>query len=371
MIKSSNNNDQLSRTMAFIDDLSKKGRNLADKYTILLIAPTKESMFDSLKGYRHQYLAQYYSESQIQNLKRAFESLGFGVNWFSSESDFLRWGSSEFSTGQVEGYLAYAIGECGLGPGRRALIPSFCQYFDIPFINSGATANCIARNKWLAYSILTKHGIRMPETWHYTHEHGWFHAKQPRLGQTVILKPNFESMCIGIDEESLFIWEDKKEEMVKSMSSQFDGEVVLQEFISGYEIGVPLISSSNQIRVVGYVGYAHRNLQGKIWDKPRTYRDENLSDLVENYEVDFLKSSNRSEIDQMTQRTAQLLMLRGFARIDFRVDSDGLAYVFDTNESPPPIIESSLGYLLRSRGYDQMDMLSMYAALGLSDVEAD
>jgi D-alanine-D-alanine ligase-like ATP-grasp enzyme len=170
-------------------------------------------------------------------------------------------------------------------------------------------------------------------------------------------------MCVGIDDKSSFDWVDSKEDFVHSVASEYDGEVVVQAFQDGFEIGAPVVRSGSQVNVIGLVGFSKKNAKTKYWKTARTFSEENLIKNVENYSVDFLDNNTILEMEDYALKISQLFQVNGFARIDFRVSLDGAPYVIDVNESPPPLLKSSLGFLMDSYGYTYEDMLAMYTAL--------
>jgi D-alanine-D-alanine ligase-like ATP-grasp enzyme len=61
------------------------------------------------------------------------------------------------------------------------------------------------------------------------------------------------------------------------------------------------------------------------------------------------------------------LDMRGAGRIDFRVDADGEAWVFDTNESPPLMRGTSYSRAMEQLGFDFYEMLAVWLGTCLID----
>lgn len=348
-----------------LSELAARCKATAQTHRLLLVAPAREDIAERIRGRRPEHISQFYSRAQIDSLADAFAAIGFSVEIFPDENAFLKSASLDLDRHMMADSIVYAIGECGFGPGRRALIPAFCQFNNIKYINSGPTANCIARNKWLAYSILTKHSIRMPKTWHYRIGNGWFQQRLPENNLEVILKPNYESMCVGIDDNSVFLWCDKGSAYVEAFANSFDGEVIVQEFIPGLELGVPVISTANDIQAIGCVGYKHRESPSEYWLKARTNHDECTEGVVQNYDPTMIESETLAQMHRTAEEAARLLTVEGFCRIDFRLDAECNPFVIDTNESPPPLMQSAVGSLLARMGFSHGEYLSMLAELGL------
>ena len=57
--------------------------------------------------------------------------------------------------------------------------------------------------------------------------------------------------------------------------------------------------------------------------------------------------------------------MSGVGRMDFRVDPDGRAWLFDTNESPPPLAGTSYAVAMQALGLDVSDMLAVWIGVCL------
>ena len=61
----------------------------------------------------------------------------------------------------------------------------------------------------------------------------------------------------------------------------------------------------------------------------------------------------------------QALGMEGLGRIDLRVDEDGSGWIFDTNESPPPLPETSFAQGMKQLGIGYPDMLGVMLGVNL------
>lgn len=304
--------------------------------------------------------SQYYTRAQAESIIRAFQELGVTVEAHFSEREFI--------SRVVENRLAtwpeivYTTAEGGTGSGRRALIPSLCALLGIPVLNSGSHACALARHKLHANAVLKMFDVRTPDAWQFGNG-CWLGDRRPAEGTRVIVKPAFESMCIGIDESSTRIVDDTFDEFVRDRSSSFSQPVVVQDFVSGSEIGVPLIRirTTHALRPLEV-----RRASGEsLGNRPQTFEEHMRRDLIHvPYEPE---PTQFRAIQRAAQLAFDAIGMSGVGRMDFRVDSDGRAWLFDTNESPPPLAGTAFAVAMEGLGFSLQRMLAVWLGVGLMD----
>lgn len=306
--------------------------------------------------------AQYYTRAQAEEIIRSLQSLGVTVRSFFDERAFLEAVSTERNDGDRH-VVVFTTAEGGAGSGRRALIPAVCNLFGLPVLNSGAHACSVARHKLHANAVLQHVGVRVPAAWQFARG-GWTGERRPPDGTRVIIKPTYESMCVGIDDESVQIVDGGFDAIAAAKAESFRQPVVVQEFISGEEVGVPVVRLH---RTMALPAIAFRRRDGSLYgSNPKTFRDENLAH-------DTSRALYRAEPAQYAalQRSAVLafdaLEMQGVGRIDLRVDVDGRAWAFDTNESPPPLGGTAYAAAMQELGFTVSEMLAVWLGVCLVD----
>lgn len=302
--------------------------------------------------------AQHYTRRQADDIIRSFQSLGLTVTSFFSELDFIAAVSGGLRE-TVRERLVYTTAEGGSGSGRRALIPALCNLLALPFLNSGAHASTLARHKFHASAVLRRVGVRVPETWQF--EAGrWTGGLAPKRGARVILKPMWESMCIGVGDDSVCVVDQAFAELMAEREARFNQPVLVQEFVSGEEVGVPVVrvGTTHALPPVAF-----RQADGeRFGDRPKTFADEILL-----HNVSLIPHPHSEALADAAVLAYDALGMRGAARIDFRVDADGRGWVFDTNESPPPLADTSYAVSMQRLGFDLEAMLAVWLGVCLAD----
>lgn len=222
--------------------------------------------------------------------------------------------------------------------------PECFEAWGLRYTGSGPAAILLTSDKPLAKHLMRSAGVRTPE---------WIDVRyQTRctslMGRSVIVKPAHEDASIGLSYESVIPRLDlaKVREVLTSQ-----GDLFLEEYIDGREFNVsileidgePMVLSPAEIVFVDFpenlpkiVGYSAK------WDEDsfeyqHTVRTFPFSGSQEEGRRKIDLSSKSGLYDQLrtiARRCWELFGLRGYARVDFRVDEQGGVWVLEVNANP-------------------------------------
>jgi D-alanine-D-alanine ligase len=129
------------------------------------------------------------------------------------------------------------------------------------------------------------------------------------------------------------------------MATMMRQPLTVQEFVRGYEIDVPVycVPRAFAPMAVGVSVSGARMLGDDFLDY----------DMLDSRSYAFFPFSEVSLAASMTacrvaERAAEILGIRGYGRIDFRVDEAGIAYLIDMQTMPDIFDQSSVYYALAS-----------------------
>ncbi len=308
--------------------------------------------------------AQHYSEQQADEIIRSFQSAGFHVISYFSEQDFIADALSGGLQAKARAIpIVFSSAEGGTGAGRRALIPAFCAMMGLAYCNSSAHGCSVARHKYHANSILRRSGLPVPDSWMLRLDGRWIADRRPPAGMKVIVKPMYESMAIGIDDDCVRIVDEQFQEFVQARGARFRQPLAVQQFVTGYEVGVPILELERPeaLPVITFTYGAEK----RYGAKPRTFHDENLSAQVGIILCDILPAVQYKIVQSIAVAAFEALDMSGMGRIDMRLDEDGRPWIFDTNESPPPRAGTSFAKACLALGFQIEDMLKLWVHSGL------
>ena len=211
------------------------------------------------------------------------------------------------------------------------LAPALLGSMQIPYTGCPLDAMFITSNKILTKKILAGNGIRTPE---------WFESSQiinPDPLKTYIAKPLWEDASVGISDSSVF--RGSNTEITGQLKSRWGSGFFVEEFIDGREFNISILGGENGPQVMPLaeilfkdfppnkpriVGYAAK------WDQD-TFEYKNT---VRSFEVENTSSELQSELQEMALKCWKIFNLKGYARVDIRVDHDDKPYVLEINANP-------------------------------------
>jgi len=223
--------------------------------------------------------------------------------------------------------------------GRGALIYLACSLLDfleIPYTGCPTEAMFITSNKPLAKRIMRHAGIDTPD-WLETNAADF----QTAPAEKYIIKSAWEHASIGLDESALidYTHENKIREELHRRREKLGGACFAEAFIEGREFNVGLIADKGIPRVLPI---AEMLFQNYAPGKPRLvdYRAKWVEDSFE-YNNTIRKFDHGPEdtaligrLRDISLRCWKLFALRGYARVDFRVDQNGRPWVLEVNANP-------------------------------------
>ena len=141
-------------------------------------------------------------------------------------------------------FIVLNFAQKGIVQGRKSLIPVFCEMNKIMHTNSNGFVSSFAREKFY-WNLCLKHHFDTPESWLY--DNGEWRLGKPNIGEKVILKLSNQASSIGLDSESsIFNYALEKDEVIDRLSKIYNEPVLVQKFISGQEVEVPIVYNGNK-----------------------------------------------------------------------------------------------------------------------------
>jgi len=208
------------------------------------------------------------------------------------------------------------------------LAPTILNFLQIPYTGAHLEATFITSNKMLAKKTLQRLGINTP---------AWFKISDLadlNPHEKYIVKPIWESGSVGIEEDSIFQGNDLTLLAHKVRRSK-SSAVFVEQFIAGREFNLSILKGKllppAEIKFLNYpvdkpkiVGYLAK------WC-PDSFE---YSHTVRCFEFEEHDQPLLERLQQIAWQCWQEFDLKGYARIDFRVDSQGMPYVLEINTNP-------------------------------------
>ncbi len=178
--------------------------------------------------------------------------------------------------------------------------------------------------------------------------------------KTYIAKPIWEEASVGITEDYIFnISETTKVQTIQQLSNS---HYFIEEFIDGREINISLLATNNEVEVLPpaeiifseyfnnkpkIVGYAAK------WDEnSEEYKQTNrfFGTLENNLDL-------KEKLISICKHTWKAFNLKGYARVDFRVDKNDNIFILEINGNPCISPDSGFVAALKNAGYNEEIMI--------------
>jgi D-alanine-D-alanine ligase len=224
------------------------------------------------------------------------------------------------------------------GRGRLIhLAPSLLDHLQLPYTGSRTEAIFLTSNKLLGKQLLRAAGVPTPP-WSTLHDS----PRQPLPhGGPYIVKSVWEHASIGLDEESL-VWATNPDELrrvFRERQERLAGSCFAEVYIDGREFNLALLADREGPEVLPP---AEMRFEGYPTGKPRLmdYRakwDEESFEYQHTQRSFDFSGEDRGLLENLARIALECwraFELKGYARVDFRVDQDGRPWVLEVNANP-------------------------------------
>jgi D-alanine-D-alanine ligase len=336
-----------------------KGR--ADGLDVTLVCNDRSTAPPDGDFVEHSLASEFYSDDELSQVIGGLRRDGLFVSGVVNEREFL-----SLPAPQPDGrrHVLMNFGSARRGPWGKTLVPALAEARGWITTNSDAYAIALARHKFHTGALLEGVGIPAARGWCFSPGVGWLGGRRPGSRVVVLVQPAYESASIGVDAGSKRLADGSLEAYCAGLARKFRQDVIVREFIAGYEIEVPVAHDVCH-QALGAVGVRIDGLAA-VDDRFLTYRHVLADDYGFYAAEDELGAARSLELEQTAEHAAEVLGLRGFCRIDCRIDaSTGRAFVTDVSASPHFISHSSFAFAADRCGIDPASLPVALVGLAL------
>ena len=238
---------------------------------------------------------------------------------------------------------------------REAQVPSILEMLGMPYTGSDPLCLATCLDKSLAKKLVSLEGVATPK-WRLV-------TDKDELGQIhwhdftfpVIIKPAYEGSSKGIRLASVAEDADQARTEASIILEHYHQPVMVEEFINGDEVTIGITGNSPP-EVLGIMRIMPRNKNGRFVYSLEVKRD--YKNRVE-YECPArLEGKVLEKIKLSSQKVFKTLGCRDFARIDFRISSDGIPYFIEINPLPGLGTRSDLVIMAIKLGWTHGELIN-------------
>lgn len=222
-----------------------------------------------------------------------------------------------------------------------AMAPAILEKLSIPFTGSGAAPIALAGNKPLAKRVMRGAGLPTPD---------WAEAPQwdgLAVDQRYIVKSASEDASLGLDDAGVVRGKAAVEARARVCRQRFGGRWFAEAYIEGREFNVAVLEQDGAPAVLPIA-----EMRFEDWpdERPRIvgYRakwdaeSEESAKTVRAFGLEQCEPKLAARLVEHAQSAWRLFGLRGYIRVDYRVDQEGRPMILEVN--PNPCLEPEAGF---------------------------
>jgi D-alanine-D-alanine ligase len=209
-------------------------------------------------------------------------------------------------------------------------VPALLNMYSIPYTGNPLEAMFITTSKALTNKILHEQNINTPAA---------FFPSQYKLlkpGNRYIIKPVWEDGSLGITGDSVFTFSAEYELKLNEFD---DSHWIIQDYIDGREFNISVLPDKNGPQVMPAAEMVFHNYADdmpKIVDFKAKWVAESFEyeNTIREFPRDELNPALSEKIREIALKCWHVFGLKGYARVDMRIDKDDNPYVIEVNANP-------------------------------------
>ncbi len=210
---------------------------------------------------------------------------------------------------------------------RQNLGAALLEIAGIPYTGSRLNAITTCMDKRTVKALLTVAGVPTPEMYPYFTPGRW------------ILKPAKLHGSVGITEKSVVDASSASHLAEAIAEYPAEMEIFAERYIEGREFSVAMLDTADGLKTVAlaemrFMDYKPGEPRILSFDAKWAEESTEYKRTVRSFELGPEDGRILENIKTVADKTAALIGLEGFARIDFRCDSDNRIWVIDVNPNP-------------------------------------
>jgi D-alanine-D-alanine ligase len=202
------------------------------------------------------------------------------------------------------------------GDGEDGTLQALLDLVGIPYTGSGMVGSAVAMDKDISKQLFRFAGVPTPD---------WLMAPasadevEQTIGYPCIVKPSKQGSTVGLT----VVRENDALEPAIHEAFRFDDEVMIEAFVPGREVTVPILGED--ALPVGEIITAR-----EIFDYEAKYQPGGAEEI---FPAD-LNGEQTITVQALALHAHAALKLRGYSRIDFRLDEQGVFWCLEANTLP-------------------------------------
>jgi len=211
------------------------------------------------------------------------------------------------------------------------LAPALLEFLKIPYTGGLLESSFITTNKVTAKEKMKLFGLPTAEWFSITE------IEKCKKNTTYIVKPIWEDGSAGIDSDSVFKGSDNK--AIEKWKKLNPNEFFVEEFIEGREFNISILADINEAQVLPPAEICFRNfsdLLPKIVGFKAKWDEESFEyqNTIRQFKTIYTDDELYNQLTCITRNCWEVFAIKGYARVDYRVNSSGQPFILEINTNP-------------------------------------
>ena len=225
----------------------------------------------------------------------------------------------------------------------------------------------LSRDKVLTKRVLATHRVATPAFRLFPL--GRRFREPSRLNFPLFVKSATEDASLGIAQASLVDDMKSLRERVQFIHEQVQSDALVEEYVDGRELYVGVLGNTRLTTLpawemnFGTLSQAQTRIATRKVKWDRKYQAKHG---IETGKAHDLSDEQRDLLSRLAKRTFRALYMSGFARMDFRMRSDGRIYLLEANANPNLSKGEDLAESAKAQGISYTALIKRIVQLGLA-----
>src|SRR6187455_1107 len=245
-------------------------------------------------------------------------------------------------------------------------VVSYLELMRVPYTGCNPRGLMLARGKDLSKTLVHYHRIAVPAFAVFPMRRK---VKRPaRLALPLIVKSLSEDGSRGISQASVVHTDEKLAERVAFVHEQVGTAAIAEQYIEGRELYVGVLGNTRlRVLPVWELKFGNMAQGARPIATEKVKHDLNYQKRagILDGPAEDLAPELRSRIQRLAKRVYRILELDGYARIDFRLSSDGIPYFLEANPNPEIAESQEFAAAALHDGLSYRDLLQRIIGLGI------
>jgi D-alanine-D-alanine ligase len=245
-------------------------------------------------------------------------------------------------------------------------VVAFLELLRQPYTGCNPRGLLLSRDKSLSKQLLTFHRIATPQ---FTVFRRGARVHVPRKQRfPLFVKSTVEDASLGIAQASVVEDAAKLKERIEFVHEQLKSDALVEEYIEGRELYVGVMGNERLTRLPVWemvFGSMPDSLAAIATRKVKWDKRYQSKYGITTHAAQELPPSVLTALDRLSRRIYRVLGMSGYARMDFRVTSQGQVFVLEANANPNLETAEDFAESARAAGTPYGELLERLMDLGL------